>query len=76
MNDMSFQELRDELSYRKLTNQLFLCEGKIDLKGKLVETTMPFKDNGAFEIQLESIVKQYDEGSTINRVANNFAETV
>ena len=41
---MNLQDLRNELSNQKWTNQPFLFKCKIDLVGKLVETIMPFKD--------------------------------
>ena len=46
---MKICELKDETINQKLTNQLFLFEGKTDLDGKPVETIMPFKDIEAFE---------------------------
>ena len=67
--------MRDELSNQKLTDQPFLCEVKIDLDGKLVETIMPNKDIEAFENYLESIDEPDDEGSVIVQEADIFKET-
>ena len=47
--DMNRHDLRDELSTQKLSHQLFLFTGKIDLVGKVVETIMPFEHIDAFE---------------------------
>ena len=47
--DMKICELKDETINQKITNQLFLFEGKTDLDGKPVETIMPLKDFEAFE---------------------------
>ena len=46
---MNIHELRDELPFQKITNQLFSFEGKTDLHGKLVETILPSIDVKAFK---------------------------
>ena len=67
--------MRDELSNRKLTNQLFMLQGKIDLDGTLAETIMPFQDNDAFKNYSKSIDEQYDEGSVMITEADSPVET-
>ena len=73
-NNRNIYELRDELSNQKLTNQLFLCKGKIDLVGELVDTIVPNTDIKECENYLESIDENYDHGPLTVQKADIFIE--